>query len=113
MSGISGIWNLDGKPLSQQLLTRVAESLRHRGPDVTSSWHNASVGLNSNLLRLTPESANETQPVIHSSGCALVFDGRIDNRSELIKQLKQSSETDSSTSDAVLALRAYAQWGES
>src|SRR3954471_15706918 len=112
MSGISGIWNLDDKPLSPQLLTRVAASLQHRGPDGTSSWHKGSLGVSTNLLRVTSESANEVQPVLHSSGCVLVFDGRIDNRDELIEQLKRSHNAASSTPDSELVLFAYMQWGK-
>src|SRR5437868_4928627 len=112
MSGISGIWNLDGKPLSRDLLMRVADSLQHRGLDGTSSWHKGSIGLSANLLRVTPESVNEIQPTVHSSGCFMVFDGRIDNRHELIEQLKDSPEANSSTPDSLLALFAYMQWGK-
>src|SRR5256885_912623 len=111
MSGISGIWNLDGKPLSQDLLKRVGDSLQHRGPDDSSNWYSGSIGLSANLLKVTAESANETQPVVHSSGCVLIFDGRIDNRPELIAELKASHDAALSSPDSLLALFAYMQWG--
>src|SRR5579859_4865084 len=107
MSGISGIWNLDGKPLSRELLERVAQCLQHRGPDGTASWQKGSVGLSSSLLRVTPESKDEVQPVVHSSGCVLVFDGRLDNRSELIEELRENHIAHAATPDSLLALLAY------
>jgi asparagine synthase (glutamine-hydrolysing) len=51
----------------------------------------------------------ESQPVVDTStGCALVWDGRLDNREQLTTEL----EAPSGFSDAPLVLRAYLHWGE-
>ncbi|MCC6133350.1 MAG: hypothetical protein IT186_25750 [Acidobacteria bacterium] len=58
----------------------------------------------------TPEEVGERQPVaLEVAGLELVFDGRLDNREELLRTLEIR---DSSTSDAALVLHAYAKWGE-
>src|SRR5207302_10925478 len=42
-----------------------------------------------------------------------LFRSRIDNRPELVEQLKGSRGANSSTPDSLLALLAYVQWGKS
>ena len=38
MSGILGIWNLDGRPLEPELLAKMSATLAHRGPDGEGRW---------------------------------------------------------------------------
>ena len=42
----------------------------------------------------------------------LAFDGRLDNRAELIKLLEVGAVEALDLSDAQIALRAYSKWGE-
>ncbi len=113
MSGISGIWHLDSKPLPKQLLEAVAARLLHRGPHYTGHWINSSLGLSANVLHVTAESLSEVQPALHHSGCVLVFDGRVDNREELIADLSPAEGLTSSSPDSQLALLAYLRFGKS
>lgn len=112
MSGIVGIWNLDGKPVERGVLTRMIATLAHRGPDGEKIWVDGPVGLACQLFRVTPESATETQPLVDSSGAVLVFDGRLDNREELLPFLKNSHPVSSSSPDPDLVLAAYATLGD-
>ncbi len=112
MSGIVGIWNLDGRPLEEGLCSRLSATLAHRGPDGGGMWQQGPVGLACQLMRVTPESAQETQPLVHPLGAVLVFDGRLDNREELLGLLKASSEVDASSPDPALVLAAYYAFGE-
>lgn len=84
MSGILGLWNLDGRPLESELLAKMSATLAHRGPDGEDFWTKGPVGLACQLMRVTPESLTETQPLVHPSGAVAVFDGRLDNREELL-----------------------------
>jgi asparagine synthase (glutamine-hydrolysing) len=72
------------------------------------SWEQAALGFAK--MAITPEETDEQQPLLSSrSGCAIVADVRLDNRDELLAQLPDRPETD--TSDAELILRAYEAWG--
>lgn len=112
MSGIVGIWNLDGRPVSPTLLGAMSERLAHRGSDTADQWCRGPVGLACRLLRVTPESLEETQPTIGRSGAALVFDGRLDNRDELLAILSDTPDVTVESPDPVLVLAAYDRLGE-
>ena len=84
MSGITGIWNLDGRPLESALLAAMGSRQSHRGPDEAGRWVEGPVGLACQILRVAPESAAGFQPVVHRSGVVAVFDGRIDNREDFL-----------------------------
>jgi asparagine synthase (glutamine-hydrolysing) len=81
--GLPAIYHLDGRLVEQADVQRMLHSIAHRGLDGSGVWTNGSVALGCQLLRVTPESAKETQPFIHPSGNVIVFDGRLDNRKEL------------------------------
>lgn len=108
MSGIFGVWNLDEKPCDPKLLEDIGIALSHRGSDVVEHWRRGSVGLGARNFRETRESAFEIQPLVHSSGCVLVFDGRIDNRSELLKSFGTLSKPPQEWSDGEIFLECYA-----
>ena len=112
MSGIVGIWNLDGKPVEREVLARMSATMAHRGPDGEEMWIEGSVGFACQLFRVTPESEKETQPLVGRSGAVVVFDGRLDNREELLASLKNSHRVSSSSPDPDLVLAAYEVFGE-
>ena len=113
MSGIIGLYNLDGRPADQLLLERMARTITHRGPDGIRHWLDGSVGFGHLLLQTTPESAHEKQPLTNEdSALCLTLDGRIDNRSELRCWLESKGLPLRDDSDAELVLRAYECWGE-
>src|SRR5438067_1784577 len=90
-------------------LNRSSAQLKHRGPDGCGLWIEGPVALACQLFRIAPESSAEIQPAVHSSGAVIVFDGRIDNREELLGDLTGAP---AGIADAALALHAYAAWGE-
>lgn len=112
MSGIIGMWHLDGRPVENGTLTRLSRTLAHRGPDAEGLWVQGSVGLASRLFRVAPESSTEIQPLVHSSGAVVVFDGRLDNREELLKDLKSCSDISTASPDPALVLAAYEAFGD-
>jgi asparagine synthase (glutamine-hydrolysing) len=87
---------------------------RFRAPDGEGQWSRAPVSLGHQLLATTPESRSERQPLyLGGPDLAVSFDGRIDNRPELLRALPSAAEPGVVLSDAMLALRAYERWGES
>jgi asparagine synthase (glutamine-hydrolysing) len=112
MSGILGTWNRDGRPVEESLIRKLARTMAHRGPDGCGLWTRGGAGLACQLLRVTPESSAEVQPLVSSSGSVLVFDGRLDNRDELLALLRPGTELADNAPDPALALAAYERFGE-
>jgi asparagine synthase (glutamine-hydrolysing) len=111
MSGIFGLWNLDGRPLDGAVLKRMSATLAHRGPDGEGFWIDGPVGFGCQRFRVTPESLRECQPFVHSSGVVLVFDGRLDNREELLPLLKNFPGITVDAPDAAFIVAAYQAFG--
>ena len=107
MGGIVGIWNLDGEPVERSLLVRLNACLAHRGADGEGLWMRGAVGLACQNFWVTPESVKETQPAVDPSGAVLLFDGRLDNRGDLLARLKGTENVSNGSSDATLILNAY------
>jgi asparagine synthase (glutamine-hydrolysing) len=112
MSGLAGIYNLDDRPVEYPALERMTDRIASRGPE-SGHWMSGPVAIGHRLLRSTPESAGERQPLSDATlGLCLSFDGRLDNRRELRKDLEASGVPLRSDTDAEIVLRAYQAWGE-
>ena len=113
MSGIAGIYHLDGRPVDPALLTRMTDIIAHRGPDASGHWIDGSVGLGHRMLHTTPESLQEKQPLLDETGnLTLTLDGRVDNWDEVRMGLAAEGAKLRTDTDAELVLRAYKYWGE-
>lgn len=113
MSGIAGIIHFDGKPVEPGLIEKMTSAMAHRGPDGINHWVKGSVALGQCMLRTTPESLEEHQPLTNEDeSLVLVMDGRVDNWEELRRELLGRGAVLRDRSDAELVLRAYAIWGE-
>ena len=110
MSGLVGVWNLDGEPVARETLAAMAATIGHRGGDGLDFWIEGYAGLACHLWRITPESRFEHQPLADTHGHVLLFDGRIDNRADLIATLEPPNGGEE-LSDADLVLMAYRRWG--
>lgn len=108
LSGITGVWQIDGRPVARATLARMSAELAHRGPDGEQLVTRGDVGLATQHLWITPESLGEVQPLEGPGGVLLVMDGRLDNREDLVTLLGQPA----AASDARLALAAFQRWGE-
>lgn len=111
MSGLAGLWNLDDRPVDRAIVTSMAAAIAHRGTDHTGIWSAGPVSLVCHLLRVAPESEAECQPVFDDFGNALVFDGRLDNRDELLETVTAMRVARESP-DSELVLAAYREWGD-
>jgi asparagine synthase (glutamine-hydrolysing) len=112
MSGIAGIIHFDGRPVEPGQIQAMTASMSYRGPDGVSHWCQGHVALGHCLLRSTPESAQETQPLCNEDqSLVLVMDGRIDNWEDLGRLLLAGGAVLRNRSDAELVLRAYELWG--
>jgi asparagine synthase (glutamine-hydrolysing) len=111
MSVQFGRWNFDGRPADREYLAKAEEMLAPYGPDGESTYIKDSVGILFRALHTTRESRSEAQPHITPSGAVLTWDGRLDNRAELIRQLRNVLTVGST--DVSIAAAAYEEWGTS
>jgi asparagine synthase (glutamine-hydrolysing) len=112
MSGIAVIYNPDGRPADRELFDRMMSLIAHRGPDGSGSWVDGSVAIGYQKFCTTPESVVENQPLTDPSRrLRLVFDGRVDNRTELTAALEDRGVILRDETDAELVLRTYECFG--
>lgn len=113
MSAIAGILAFHGAPLEPGLIQKLTGAMKRRGPDAQTHWARGPVALGHCMLRTTPESLEEHQPLAsRDKNLVLVWDGRLDNREELKRELVAAGAVLRDNSDAELAMQSYAAWGE-
>jgi asparagine synthase (glutamine-hydrolysing) len=108
MSVQAGIWNFDGRPVDRKLLADFSESLKQQGPDGESCYADGSVALLYRPFHTTAESRREEQPHFSHRGFILTWDGRLDNRDELIADLR--SELEREPADLSIVAAAFDRW---
>jgi asparagine synthase (glutamine-hydrolysing) len=112
VSGIAGVVYTDGRAVGSETLDAMVRATPHLGIDGTDTWHDGPVGLIRFALHTTPESVGETQPFTDArSGTTIVFDGRLDNRAELIDRLGADAPP-ATAPDGVIALATYNRFGD-
>ncbi|HEV2396206.1 MAG TPA: asparagine synthase-related protein [Candidatus Sulfotelmatobacter sp.] len=109
MSVQFGICNFDGKPVDAEDLDRVRPLLAPYGPDGDGSICKDNFGILFRAFHTTRESRKEVQPQANRSGSVLAWDGRLDNRADLIREL-QTGLSNIST-DLSIVRSAYERWG--
>ena len=109
MSVQFGIWNFEGQPPAPDYIEKVSAALAPYGPDSNESCSKGGVRILYSAFHTTKESRREKQPHISSSGAVITWDGRLDNRAELISELSDSL-TNGSTDVAIVAM-AFEKWG--
>lgn len=109
MSAQFGRWNFDGKPVEQTYLERVSQLIAPYGPDGQGGHSEGDIVILHRPFHITKQSRRETQPHSSLSGAVLTWDGILDNRAELIQELKPVATTHST--DIEIVASAYEQWG--
>jgi asparagine synthase (glutamine-hydrolysing) len=109
MSAQFGKCNFDGKPVDPQELDRVRPVLAPYGPDAEGIFRTDNVGIIYRAFQTTKESRLENQPYVSPLGAVITWDGRLDNRSELIHKL--GVELSSDSTDLSIVAAAYEHWG--
>jgi asparagine synthase (glutamine-hydrolysing) len=102
MSIQAGIWNFDDEPVNQGLVRTISESLKQRGPDGEFLYLKSNLCMLYRPFHTTAESRGERQPCFTPRGFVITWDGRIDNRDELIAEF-QSNLNAQSTDVAIAA----------
>jgi len=108
MSALAGILNRNGAPVDRSLLEAFGRGLTKHGPDDGGYAQAGSIGMVFRALWTDRESRLERQPLVSAAGHMLAWDGRLDNRHELIAQLRLHN----SSTDGDIVFASYMGWGE-
>ena len=111
-----GIVGLAGDKLpSRELLLRMRDALRHRGPDDEGEWwaDDGRVALAHRRLSIIDLSPNGRQPMADGTGrLQIVFNGEIYNYLELRAELEQRGHRFRTATDTEVILEAYLEWDD-
>jgi asparagine synthase (glutamine-hydrolysing) len=108
VSAIAGIISLDGAPVQSDRLERMVRAVSFLETDRVGVWRSDEAGLLHFAFATTPQSVTEAQPAHDEpAGTTIVFDGRLDNRDDLLRELRMRElSRDSPDSQIVQALFA-------
>jgi asparagine synthase (glutamine-hydrolysing) len=109
MSALGGIYHWDGAPVDEWALTALGNSLATFGPDGGREIRSGSIGMAYRAFHTNRESRRERQPLASRHGQMLAWDGRLDNREELIGLLRGAANHESG--DAEIVMGMYQRWG--
>src|SRR5262249_23511457 len=112
LSGIAAVLNLDGSAVSQSEVEGMANVLKPFGPDRQKILIREKVAFVFCPHQPTPEDSFEHQPLVFADRFVVLFDGRIDNRSELSDALGISATELHAMPDSMIVLRLFDCWGE-
>ena len=117
MCGIAGVLDFGtGFEVTESYLTRMRDTMVHRGPDGGGLWIGADrrIGLAHRRLSIIDLSAAADQPMSNEDGrLQIVFNGEIYNHAEIRRELvatgRHSWKTDHSDTEVIL--HAFEEWG--
>jgi len=113
MCGITGIFNVDGAPVSVSVLKRMTDSVQHRGPDGEGVWTSSFIGFGHRRLAIVDLSALNHQPMASNDGSViLVYNGEIYNFQNIRLELEAKGYQFRSRGDTEVLLNAYHAWGD-
>src|SRR5437588_3558254 len=110
MSVQFGRWNFEGEPVAPEYIERVNAALAPYGPDGKQRRSKDGLTILFHAFHTTKESRREVQPRILPSGAVITWDGRLDNRTDLVSQLGDFVSADSA--DVAIVAAAYNRWGQ-
>jgi asparagine synthase (glutamine-hydrolysing) len=101
MSAIAAVLGADARDHLDHVAAML-DAAAHRAPGMARTWHTGPV-----VLGARPRRQSDFPSLVHShGGHAIAFDGRLDNRDDLIATLGSPA----GVSDAAIVLAAYERW---
>lgn len=113
MCGIAGILSTQGYPIDPDLVRRMTDVIKYRGPDDSGIHIERQIGLGHRRLAIIDLSEAGHQPMSNANGTVwLVFNGEIYNYLELMPILQEKGYVFRSKTDTEVIIHAYEEWGE-
>jgi asparagine synthase (glutamine-hydrolysing) len=109
MCGIAGV--VAAPRPDDDLLSRMAQEMVHRGPDSQGIWRDETAGLAFRRLAIIDLDERSNQPM-HLGQWHLVFNGEIYNYRELRTELQNLGHAFETEGDSEVLLHAWAEWEE-
>ena len=104
-----GKCSFNGEAIDPNALEQVRPLLAPYGPDGEGCLCRGCVGILYRAFCTTKESRNEVQPHTSLSGCVITWDGRLDNREEILDQM--DAKLPPACTDVAIVGAAYDRWG--
>jgi asparagine synthase (glutamine-hydrolysing) len=109
MSVQFGKLSFDGTPLDPDYFQTLGSVLAPYGPDGVTAYSKGGLEILHCAFHTTKESRLEAQPHVLPSGAVITWDGRLDNRADLIGKFR--SGLSNSSSDVAIVAAAYERRG--
>ena len=115
MCGIVGIYAHSAPAVQEPVLTRMRDTMIHRGPDGGANWvsNDGKVGFGHRRLSIIDLSTSATQPMCNEDGSVWVtYNGEIYNHHVLREELLAAGhQFRTHHSDTEVLVHGYEQWG--
>lgn len=111
MCGICGIFDFKGERVQRELVQKMSNAIRHRGPDGEGQYVCNRVGLGHRRLSIIDlEGGN--QPITNEDNSLhVIFNGEIYNFIELREELEKKGHVFKTRSDTEVIVHGYEEWG--
>src|SRR6188472_20630 len=112
MCGIAGFVSLDARAADRELLAKMIDAVRYRGPDESDVYAHENCGLAHARLSIV-DPAGGQQPMQSADGSlCVVFNGEIFNHVELREELERQGRRFRTRCDTEVILHLYEEMGE-
>ncbi len=113
MCGITGVFNIDGKPVSVPVIKKMTDIIKHRGPDGEGFWVDSFIGFGHRRLSIIDLSPLGHQPMQNDGGSLVItYNGEVYNFPNIKMELEAKGYKFHSKTDTEVVLKSYEEWGE-
>jgi asparagine synthase (glutamine-hydrolysing) len=111
--GLTGIFNRDGAPASENVVRAMADRLQHRGPDGEGTFSEGGMALGHRRLAILDLTTAAHQPMVSADErYVLAYNGEVYNFPDLRRELEGLGRTFISRSDTEVVLQACIEWSD-
>ena len=113
MSALAGILNFGSNaPVDEYDVAKLGAALDSGGPDGGFDLVSGNIGMSYRAFHTNRESHLEVQPLVTGEGHMLTWNGRLDNREDLVRQLKSHlpQANPRGITDLMIVMAAYLKW---